>query len=115
MLKSDNLAPIQEGLTERAMGDITLINFLNTVMLDTSRGRSAVILLQAETLLLHFDSRRILAGLIGEWARLPTNNSKYLILLFSAMDQEQLKEIARNITVPEIRNSILEPVAGSYS
>ena len=115
MLRSDNPIPIQAGGSERAMGDITLINFLNTVMLDTSRGRSAVILLQAETLLLHFDSRRILAGLIGEWARLPTNNSNTCILLFSAMDQEQLKEIAKNITVPEIRNSILEPVAGSYS
>ena len=31
------------------------------------------------------------------------------------MDFEQLKEIARSITVPEIRNSILEPIAGSYA
>lgn len=100
---------------ERAMGDISLINLLNSVMLDTRNGRSAVILLQAETLLQHFDSRRILAGLIGEWARLPTNNPNTCILVYSATDMEQLKEIARTITVPEIRNSILETKPGSYS
>jgi SpoVK/Ycf46/Vps4 family AAA+-type ATPase len=92
-----------------------LINFLDSVMVDTSKGRSAVILLQAETLLVHFDSRRILAGLIGEWARLPTRNTNICILVFSAVDLEQLQELAANITVPEIRNSILEPVSGGYS
>ena len=34
--------------------------------------------------------------------------------LYSAL-LEQLKEIARSITVPEIRNSILEPIGGSYA
>ncbi len=105
--------PVQS--QEKVMGDISLINLLHSVMLDTRQGRSAVVLLQAETLLMHFDSRRILAGLIGEWARLPTSNTNTCILVFSAMDLEQLKEIARSITVPEIRNSILEPMAGSYA
>jgi SpoVK/Ycf46/Vps4 family AAA+-type ATPase len=115
MLTDDRHPAVVSNSPERAMGDIALINFLNSVMLDTKKARSAVVLLQAETLLLHFDSRRILAGLIGEWARLPTNNNNTCILVFSAMDEEQLKDIAGSITVPEIRNAILEPIAGSYS
>jgi SpoVK/Ycf46/Vps4 family AAA+-type ATPase len=102
-------------VSERAMGDISMINFLNSIMTDAKKGRSAVILLQAETLLVHFDSRRILAGLIGEWARLPTTNTNICILVFSAVDLEQLQVLAANITVPEIRNSILEPVSGGFS
>ena len=115
MLKSDSTPSTIRNFSERSMGDITLINFLNSVMLDNSKSRSAVILLQAETLFLHFDSRRILAGLIGEWARFPTGNTNICILVFSAVDVDQLKEIAGNITVPEIRNSILEPVSGGFS
>ncbi len=115
MLKDDSPEPAQSPTKEKVMGDISLINLLHSVMLDTRQGRSAVILLQAETLLMHFDSRRILAGLIGEWARLPTTNTNTCILVFSAMDLEQLKEIARSISVPEIRNCVLEPVAGSYA
>src|SRR5512139_663421 len=115
ILKDESRVQAQIPSKEKVMGDISLINLLHSVMLDTRLGRSAVILLQAETLLMHFDSRRILAGLIGEWARLPTSNTNTCILVFSAMDLEQLKEIARNITVPEIRNSILEPITGSYA
>ncbi len=115
MLTDGQRQAVVSNSTERAMGDMALINFLNSVMLDTMKARSAVVLLQAETLLLHFDSRRILAGLIGEWARLPTKNNNTCFLVFSAMDEEQLKDIAGTITVPEIRNAILEPVAGSYS
>ncbi len=115
MLKEGAKVQAQKPTHEKVMGDISLINLLHSVMVDTRQARSAVILLQAETLLMHFDSRRILAGLIGEWARLPTTNTNICILVFSAVDLEQLKEIARSITVPEIRNSILEPVAGSYA
>jgi SpoVK/Ycf46/Vps4 family AAA+-type ATPase len=102
-------------VSERSIGDITLINILNSIMVDSRKGRSAVIILQAETMLMHFDSRRILAGLIGEWARLPSSNANICILVFSAIDQEQLKEIAAGISVPEVRNYILEPVTGSFA
>jgi SpoVK/Ycf46/Vps4 family AAA+-type ATPase len=113
MLKTTSPPPVN--LSERGMGDISLINLLNSIMTDTRKGRSAVVILQAETLLHHFDSRRILAGMIGEWARLPTSNSNICILIFSAMDWEQLKQNAVYITVPEIRNSILESGIGSYA
>jgi SpoVK/Ycf46/Vps4 family AAA+-type ATPase len=115
MLKSESSGMATKNNADRMMGDITLINFLNSVMVDTSHGRSAVIILQAETLLFHFDSRRILAGLIGEWARLPTSNTNICVLVFSAVDMDQLQELATSITVPEIRNSILAPDSGSFT
>ena len=102
-------------ITARAMGDISLINLLNAVMHDARNGRSAVVLLQAETLLIHFESRRILAGMIGEWARLSTHNTNTCILVFSAHQMEQLQRVAVNIAVPEIRNSIVESSGGSYA
>ncbi|MGE5378450.1 MAG: AAA family ATPase, partial [Bacteroidota bacterium] len=92
-----------------------MINLLNAIMIDTRKARSAVVILQAETVLQHFDSRRILAGIIGEWARLPSGNSNICILVFSATDLDQLKENATRITIPEIRNSVLEPTTGSYA
>jgi SpoVK/Ycf46/Vps4 family AAA+-type ATPase len=101
--------------SERGMGDISLINLLNTVMGDTQPDSSTVVLLQAETLLSHFESKRILAGMIGEWARLPTSNLNTCILIFSATSLEQLKTVAEDIPVPEIRNAILKPDAGSYA
>jgi SpoVK/Ycf46/Vps4 family AAA+-type ATPase len=115
LLKSPSSPPAQPDLARQGMGDISLINRLNTVMLDTRRGRSAVVLLQAEALLVHFESRRTLAGLLGEWARLPTNNTNSCLLVFSAPDLEQLKTIASSIPVPEIRNSILASGGGSYA
>jgi AAA+ superfamily predicted ATPase len=115
MLTSETKAQAPTSMTERTIGDITLINLLNTVMLETGKGKSAVIILQAETMLLHFDSRRILAGMIGEWARLPTTNTNICVLVFSAVDQEQLRELAGDISIPEIRNAILEQVKGSYA
>ena len=58
MLKEESRVPAQIPSKEKVMGDISLINLLHSVMLDTRQGRSAVILLQAETLLMHFDSRK---------------------------------------------------------
>jgi SpoVK/Ycf46/Vps4 family AAA+-type ATPase len=115
MLKNDSPSIASTPNSGRAMGDTTLINFLNSVMLDSTRGRSAVIILQAETLLYHFDTRRILAGLIGEWARMPTKNNNICVFVFSAVNMDQLQELAINITVPEIRNSILVPNSGSFT
>ena len=115
MLKSDLPAPHQPNFSERGMGDISLINLLNTVMRNTRNSRSAVVLLQAETLLTHFESKRILAGLLGEWARLPTANINICLLVFSAANLEQLRGIATSIPVPEIRNSILASTGDGYA
>jgi SpoVK/Ycf46/Vps4 family AAA+-type ATPase len=115
MLKSDSPASHQPNFSERGMGDISLINLLNTVMRNTRNGRSAVVLLQAETLLTHFESKRILAGLLGEWARLPTTNTNICLLVFSAVNLEQLRRIASSLPIPEIRNSILAPSGDGYA
>lgn len=115
MLKSPSPAPPPPNFSQHGMGDTFLINLLNTVMLDTRAGRSAVVLLQAETLLVHFESRRTLAGLIGEWARLPSTNINTCILVFSATQQEQLRGLASSLPVPEIRNSILDSTNGSFA
>jgi SpoVK/Ycf46/Vps4 family AAA+-type ATPase len=114
-LTSQNTPATPVNLSERGMGDIHLINLLNGVMRQAAKKRSAVVLLQAETLLVHFDSRRILAGLIGEWARLPSDNANLCILVFSATSLEQLRMIAANIPVPEIRNSVLAESKGGFA
>jgi SpoVK/Ycf46/Vps4 family AAA+-type ATPase len=107
LLKSHSHASPAPNFSQYGMGDTFLINLLNTVMHNSQSGRSAVVILQAETLLINFESRRTLAGLIGEWARLPTHNTNTCLLVFSAADVEQLRSIAVNIPVPEIRNFIL--------
>ncbi len=115
LLKSPSVTPPPPNFSQHGMGDTFLINLLNTVMLDNKKGRSVVVFLQAETLLIHFESRRILAGLIGEWARLPTSNVNICLLLFSAANLEQLKEMASSLPVPEIRNSIVGFQGGGYA
>lgn len=108
-------APPQPNFSGHGMGDTHLINLLNTVMRNTRNGRAAVVLLQAETLLVHFESRRILAGLIGEWARLPTLNTNVCLLVFSASNREQLGGIASSVPIPEIRNRILGATNGNQA
>ena len=115
MLKSHSPAPPPPDYSRQGIGDTSLINRLNTVMLDTRSGRTAVVLLQAESLLVHFESRRTLVGLIGEWARLPTHNLNTCLLVFSAASLEQLKTIAPGLPVPEVRNSILASGSAEYA
>jgi SpoVK/Ycf46/Vps4 family AAA+-type ATPase len=115
LLKSHSPAPPPPDFSRLGMGDTFLINRLNTIMLNTQNGGSAVVLLQAETLLTHFESRRTLAGLIGEWARLPTNNRNTCLLVFSAADVERLQVIAQGIPIPEIRNGILSTGGAGYA
>src|SRR5215213_7352141 len=108
LLKSHAPTPASPNFSQHGMGDTFLINLLNTVMLNTKNGRSAVVILQAETLFINFESRRTLAGLVGEWARLPTHNINTCLFVFSAAHVEQLRGIAASLPVPEIRNSILD-------
>jgi SpoVK/Ycf46/Vps4 family AAA+-type ATPase len=115
MLTSSAPPSPQTDFSHHGMGDTFLINRLNAMMLDTRSGRTAVVLLQAEAILIHFEARRTLAGLIGEWARLPTQNANTCLLVFSAENLDQLKDRANSLPVPEIRNSILSLTTGSYA
>jgi SpoVK/Ycf46/Vps4 family AAA+-type ATPase len=107
--------PPPPNFSERGIGDTHLINLLNNVMLSGQAGHSAVVLLQAETLFLHFESRRVMAGLLGEWARLPISNNNICVLVFSSPNVNQLKAVAANVPIPEIRNSILSASKTGYA
>jgi hypothetical protein len=72
-----------------AMGDTLTIRFLNTIVRDEEI-RTAVVFLQVETFLSHFENPRILSGLIGEWTRLPTRNQNVCLFIFAADNYEQL-------------------------
>jgi SpoVK/Ycf46/Vps4 family AAA+-type ATPase len=105
MLRTKAPSSPSSDFTQSGMGDTFLINRLNTIMTDAHK-RSAVVLLQAESLLIHFESHRLLAGLIGEWARLPADNNNICLLVFSAENLEQLQQSTLHLPVPEVRNAI---------
>jgi AAA+ superfamily predicted ATPase len=90
------------------MADTFLIRNLDRLMRETSEMLTAIVLVQAESLLHHFDTQRMLAGLLGEWSRLPSANRNICLLLFSASDQKQLMGIAERLPVPELRSRMLE-------
>ena len=96
------------------MADVFLIRNFDRLMRESAQVSTAIVLLQAETLLRHFDTQRILAGLLGEWSRLPSNNRNLCLLLFSAANQQQLTDVAARLPVPELRSRILERENADY-
>ena len=62
---------------------------------------------QAETSINFFQDARSLAGLTGEWSRLPVTNRNACFFLFSTDTLERLREIAETIPAPELRSIIL--------
>lgn len=110
-------APVRRGIGDGAMGDLHSLGMLDAVMKDCHSGRTAVIILQAESWLAYFDDARILAGRLGEWFRLPAYNSNRCFLVFSDNNYEALKETANRVPVPELRSLILReegnPIAGA--
>jgi len=88
-----------------SMGDMGTIRFLNTVM-NSCDYRTAVVIVQAEALLCQFDDPRILSGLIGSWARLPSTNQNACFFLFSADTIDQLTDVSNQLPIPEIRSAI---------
>jgi SpoVK/Ycf46/Vps4 family AAA+-type ATPase len=89
------------------MGDIHAARIFDQLLRRSSPGRSALVFLQAETLLRHFDDLRTLAGLVGEWARLPAANPNLVLFVFSADRYDSLCEVAERIELPELRTLIL--------
>jgi hypothetical protein len=94
--------------TRRGMGDIFAIRMLDTILRDVSNIRSAVVILQSETALRYFEDHRTLAGLVGEWTRLPSSNPNRCFFVFSSENYAALAEIAAQLPVPELRNAILQ-------
>jgi AAA+ superfamily predicted ATPase len=100
---------VNAGQSLEVMGDTLTIRFLNTIVRDEEI-RTAVIFLQVETVLVHFENPRILSGLIGEWTRLPTRNQNICIFLFAADTYEQLAELGTRLLLPELRTMILQRI-----
>ncbi|MCJ7624554.1 MAG: hypothetical protein MUO76_13715, partial [Anaerolineaceae bacterium] len=98
----------QSLLSGTGMGDVHAIRLLDTLMKDTRGIKSAVVILQAESTLRFFDDHRTLAGIIGEWERLPASNQNSCFLLFSASSYQELCGVATNLPVPELRKNILQ-------
>lgn len=88
------------------MGDVHALRILDTLMRDEKGPLTAIVFLQAETLLKNFDDRRILAGLIGEWIHLGSKNKNSCVITFSINDYVTLEAVSRELPVPELRNII---------
>jgi AAA+ superfamily predicted ATPase len=90
-----------------SMGDTLSIRFLDTLIRDETF-KTAIILVQAESILSYFENPRVLSGLIGDWTRLPTSNQNACIFLFAADSYDQLVELAPKLHLPELRSMILQ-------
>src|SRR4051794_32982746 len=51
----------------RSIGDAHAIRLLDTAMRDDAGPKTAVVIVQAETAIQHFEDGRTLAGRLGEW------------------------------------------------
>lgn len=105
MLRADGTPEEERPLT--GMGDIHAVRIFDQLLRRTEPGRTAIVFLQAETLLRHFDDLRTLAGLVGEWTRLPAANPNLVTFVFSADRYDSLCEAAERIDLPELRTLIL--------
>jgi AAA+ superfamily predicted ATPase len=102
-----NLLPLEPSNHQpqwAGMGDVHAIRTLDAIL--CAGKQAAVVILQAETTLKLFEDQRTLAGLVGEWARLPAGNPNAIFFVFSDDHYEQLCETARTIDVPELRKNI---------
>ena len=102
--------PNENANQRRGMGDVFAVRMLDTILRDESSIRSAVIILQSETSLRYFEDQRTMAGLVGEWTRLPSSNINLCFFVFSVEETSFLLEIAGQLPVPELRNAILQDV-----
>ena len=89
------------------MGDVHAIRLLDTLLKQEDGLKTAVCFVQAETYLRYFEDGRTLAGVIGEWSRLPASNPNIVLFLFSADRYDDLCDYASRLPVPELRGYIL--------
>ncbi len=100
-------AAFSEGFSPGAgMGDVHALRLLDSMLKDTGGTRTAVVVVQAESWLNFFDDPRTLAGVVGEWTRLPSANPNIVIFLFPSDRYESLRDSAERMTVPELRGMI---------
>jgi SpoVK/Ycf46/Vps4 family AAA+-type ATPase len=93
----------KNGLYRHGMGDVHALRILDTLMRQEDGPLTAIVFLQAETNLKHFEDRRILAGIVGEWAHLGSKNHNSCFLVFAVKNLGSLEEITQDLPVPEIK------------
>lgn len=106
LIKGDSTLPRMDNL-RAGMGDVHALRMLDAMLKDCENFRTAVVILQAESWLTYFDDHRSMAGIIGEWARLPAYNTNICLFVFNAERHETIKEIAGRLPVPELRSLLL--------
>jgi SpoVK/Ycf46/Vps4 family AAA+-type ATPase len=89
------------------VGDVHAIRTLDAMMKDGKELNTAVVFIQAETVLSFFDDSRSIAGIVGEWARLPATNRNICLFVFSANSYSDLCNLTQNLVIPELRHFIL--------
>ena len=97
------------------MGDVHALRMLDAMLRDCENYRTAVVFVQAEAWFSFFDDPRTLAGLMGEWTRLPAYNQNICMFLFSSDHYDALQEIAERLPVPELRSLILREESAARS
>jgi SpoVK/Ycf46/Vps4 family AAA+-type ATPase len=98
--------PVSTKNHRNVMGDVFAVRMLDKMMHQNDNIRSAIVILQSETVLRYFEDQRTLAGLVGDWMRLPAQNHNDCFFVFSISDEAKLLEIASGILIPELRNII---------
>jgi SpoVK/Ycf46/Vps4 family AAA+-type ATPase len=88
------------------LGDIHAIRMLDAFIHEADI-RTAIVFVQAESCLRYFDDLRTLAGIIGNWTRLPASNANICMWLFSVESYPALCEIATSLPVPELKHYII--------
>ncbi|HVN53095.1 MAG TPA: AAA family ATPase [Anaerolineaceae bacterium] len=99
--------PVNSGPVGSGMGDVHALRLLDTLMRAENGPRTAVVVLQAEAALHYIEDPRTMAGLLGEWTRLPLSNNNVCLFVFSADTYADLCEVAGSLSIPEIRSLIL--------
>lgn len=114
LFKGGNI-PIPINMPNGRMGDVHSLRLLDAMLKDIENYRTAIVFMQAESWLTYFDDHRTLAGIIGEWARLPAYNTNICLFVFASEKYEALKEAAGRLPVPELRSLILREESSSRS
>jgi len=89
LFSSGPSVPIPPTNPFEGMGDLHALRFLDALLRDSATPTAAVFL-QAESALAFCEDPRSLAGIAGDWARMPASNPAVILLLFSAPSYSDL-------------------------
>jgi replication-associated recombination protein RarA len=91
---------------KKGMEDVFALRLLDAIIRDRSSIRSAVVILQTEVFLRYFEDQRTLSSLIGDWTKIESINRNSAFFIFSVDNYQDLCDLSRNFSIPELRNLI---------